>query len=208
MAPFNSPGRGPKGSARKTPAHPPKLDVSRLEDRDVPASTFSGTVFLDTNANGRFDVIPTLVNNPGAGLTPLTAEIGWNGLNQPWDPVGTRVPVTVRAFDSANTLQGTATTDSTGAYTLTVAAAGAYRLEFSNLPNGVSFGPSGQQTGTAVQTAPTSLPMSIRPTSQAARRAKTLPMPLRARSYFPSRWPSRLIANLPPHRARRAPTLP
>ena len=153
MAPFNSPGRGPKGSGRKTPAHPPKLDVSRLEDRDVPASTFSGTVFLDTNANGRFDAIPTLVNNPGAGLTPLTTEVGWNGLNQPWDPVGTRVPVTVRAFDSANTLQGTATTDLTGAYTLTVAAAGAYRLEFSNLPNGVSFGPSGQQTGTAVQTA-------------------------------------------------------
>ena len=143
----------PKTSlGRKTPVATPKLDVSRLEERDVPAA-FSGTVFLDTNANGTFDATPAVVNNVGAGQSSLATEVGYSGLSQPWDPVTTRVPILVRAFDGANVVQGSATTEVNGTYTLSVAAAGAYRLEFSNLPAGVSFGPSGQQVGTAVQTA-------------------------------------------------------
>ena len=80
MAPRTSPGRGPQGRGRKSPAHPPKLDVSRLEERDVPA-TFSGTVFVDINANGNFDTTPTFINNAGSGQTPLVTEVGYSGLN-------------------------------------------------------------------------------------------------------------------------------
>ena len=44
------------------------------------------------------------------------------------------------------------------------------------------------------------------PISQAAKRAKTLPMHLPQRCCSPSRWPSRLIVNWLPRRARRTPS--
>jgi len=128
-----------------------KLDVHRLEEREVPAATFTGTVFLDTNQNGRFDFAPVTIDNIGAGTTTLSSEVGFNGRAQPWDTV--RTPVTIRAFDQANTVAGTATTDVAGNYTLTVSGGGSYRLEFTNLPAGISYGPSGTLTGTALQTA-------------------------------------------------------
>ena len=132
-------------------AAPSKLDMLRLEERDVPAAVFTGVVYLDTNANGRFDSTPVSIPNTGAGSTTLATETGYSGLNAPWDPVNTRVPVTVTAFDAANAAAGSATTGLDGTYTLTVAAGGSYRLEFSNLPDGVSYGPTGPTTGTAVQ---------------------------------------------------------
>ncbi len=153
--PPNSPIHKPKRSGRRASAPtraPSQLHMLRLEERAVPATTFSGVVFLDTNANGRFDAVPVTINNVGAGTTTLATETGYSGLNQPWDPVSSRVPVVVRAFDATNVLGGTATTGMDGTYTLTVGASGPYRLEFSNLPTGVAFGPSGQTTGTAVQT--------------------------------------------------------
>ncbi|MGL6075694.1 MAG: SdrD B-like domain-containing protein [Fimbriiglobus sp.] len=114
-------------------------------------ATLSGTVFLDYNANGNFEILPPVTNNSGAGTTTLAAEIGWSGLAQPWDPLSSRVPVTVRAFDSNNALAASTTSNINGTYTLTVSNTGGYRLEFSNLPNQTSFGPSGINNGTAVQ---------------------------------------------------------
>jgi hypothetical protein len=114
-------------------------------------ATLSGTVFLDYNANGNFDILPATVNNSGAGTTTLAADVGWSGLAQPWDPLSSRAPITVRAFDSNNVLAASTTTNVNGTYTLTVTNTGGYRLEFSNLPNQTSFGPSGANNGTPVQ---------------------------------------------------------
>jgi SdrD B-like domain/FG-GAP-like repeat len=150
MAPISKHGRGPNKTPRNKPATNTKFELDRLEEREVPA-TLSGTIFLDTNTNGTFDTTAPVINNVGAGTTPLALESGYTGLNQPWDSVATRTPVTIQAFDNNNVLAGSTTSAADGTYTVTVATAGNYRLEFTNLPAGVSFGPSGANSGTSVQ---------------------------------------------------------
>ena len=66
--------------------------------------------------------------------------------------VDTGVPgITVTAYDANNNVAATATTDANGDYSLNPASNGSFRIEFTNLPNGVYFGPSGTTSGSAVQ---------------------------------------------------------
>ena len=140
------------GRVSTPPRGPSSLHMLRLEERDVPAGIFTGTVFLDTNANGQFDATPiTVPLVSGNGSTTLAAEVAYSGLQSPFDPITSRVPVTVTAFDAGNAAVGSATTGVDGRYSLSVPTGGQYRLEFSNLPAGVSYGPTGTQSGTAVQ---------------------------------------------------------
>ena len=125
-----------KPSSKTTTDELPKLDVIRLEDRLTPTGAITGRAFLDFNANGILDT-STITNN-GAGTITGTADQGVPG-------------IIVRAFDGNNAAQGSATTDSTGNYTLNATATGPYRLEFSTPSGGTYFGPQGTGSGTAVQ---------------------------------------------------------
>ncbi len=111
------------------------LQLSRLEDRLTPVVT--GTVFQDYNANGLFDISTVIANN-GTGTMPVAKDLGVSG-------------VTVTAYDSNNSAVGTTTTTVNGTYTLVTSVSGQLRVEFTGLPNGVFFGPSGSSTNTAVQ---------------------------------------------------------
>jgi uncharacterized repeat protein (TIGR01451 family) len=94
------------------------------------AAAINGTVFRDWNGNGKQDPA-TSVRIP---------EIGIGG-------------VTVTAFDTSGASVGTATTAADGTYSLNTndAGNGPYRVEFTNLPAGTSYGPAGPNSGTAVQ---------------------------------------------------------
>lgn len=111
------------------------LQLNALEDRSVPAVT--GIVFQDYNANGSFDTSGSIANN-GTGTTPTAVDHGIAG-------------VTVTAYDSTNAIVGTAVSGANGAYTLTPSKSGALRIEFTGLPTGVFFGPSGVSANSAVQ---------------------------------------------------------
>ncbi len=79
----------------------------------------TGTVFNDRNSNGIMDPAGFV----GGGGVSSTAEPGVAG-------------VVVRAFDSAGSPAGQATTDGTGAYSLTTTASGTVRVEFET-PQGM-----------------------------------------------------------------------
>ena len=139
--PVGKKSRGPTAANKSTKVDAiPKLAVSQLEDRTVPAGLISGSVFEDFNANGVFDSAPASLPNVGAGQYGVATDAGWTG-----------PAVTVKAFDAANALVGTGTSGTNGAYSFSVSGVGPYRVEFSNLPTGVFFGPTSLNTGTAVQ---------------------------------------------------------
>lgn len=117
-----------------------KLDVTTLEDRLQPAGTVSGQVFLDFNANGTFDAASTIPNR-SLGTVGLGADTGFKG-------------VTVSAYDSSNTKVGTGTTDGTGNYSFSMTGVGPYRIEFTGLPTGVLYGPTGTTARSNVQYVP------------------------------------------------------
>ncbi len=137
----------PSASQSEKSRAKPQLLVVPLEDRVVPAGQVVGTVFLDFNANGLLDTAGTLANN-GSGSTPLPADTGVGG-------------VVVTAYDSANAVQGSATSAANGQYTLALGNTGPYRLEFTSLPTGLFYGPQGAGTtgsGTGVQFVPDNPP--------------------------------------------------
>ncbi len=111
------------------------LSLLTLEDRLTPVVT--GTVFQDYNANGAFDVGGVIANN-GSGTMPTARDIGLSG-------------VTVTAYDANNAVVGSAVTGANGTYTLVPTVAGQLRIEFTGLPAGTFFGPSGTSTNTAIQ---------------------------------------------------------
>ncbi|MBI1761341.1 MAG: carboxypeptidase regulatory-like domain-containing protein [Acidobacteria bacterium] len=94
------------------------------------AGVISGTVFRDWNGNGKQDPA-TAVRIP---------EVGIGG-------------ITVTAYNTSGNAVGTATAAADGSYSLTTndASNGPYRVEFTNIPAGLSFGPAGMTSGTAVQ---------------------------------------------------------
>jgi uncharacterized repeat protein (TIGR01451 family) len=93
------------------------------------AGVISGTVFRDWNGNGKQDPA-TAIRIP---------EVGIGG-------------ITITAYSVAGPA-GTATSAADGSYSLTTTDAGngPYRVEFTNLPAGLSYGPAGTTSGTAVQ---------------------------------------------------------
>ena len=92
------------------------------------AGTITGKVFHDFNNNG--------VNDGPSQET--VSEVGVAN-------------VTVSAYDSAGVLQGTATTDANGDYSLVAAGTGPYRIEFTDLPPGYEPSSHGPNNGTSTQ---------------------------------------------------------
>lgn len=90
------------------------------------AGTISGRVFLDFNANGAID---------------NTNELGIAG-------------VTITVYDLNDTPLQSTSSDANGDYSLTIAADGPYRVEFSTLPTGYVSSPLGPQSGSTVQFVP------------------------------------------------------
>ena len=121
-------------------ADPIALKLLQLEDRLVPAGQITGRAFLDFNSDGLFDPSATH-SNDGSGTYVGRADVGVAG-------------VSVTVFDSTNIAQGSTTTGADGTYTLSATGTGGYRLEFSNAPAGVNFGPQGAGSATAVQFVP------------------------------------------------------
>src|SRR5437764_1016013 len=120
--------------ARRRPVYSIPTDSRRLlltilEDRCTPAIT--GTVFQDFNANGAFDT----TYNP---LAPTAIDRGMPG-------------VSVTAFNAGNQAVGNAVSDALGNYVLNAGGSGPFRVEFTNLPSGVYFGPQGTNNGSAIQ---------------------------------------------------------
>lgn len=143
MPPAQNSRQTPKKPTRATkrqPLSPAKLHAIPLEDRVVPA-TIAGIVFLDYNADGQFDTSQQFIPNIGNPTTSVgvAVDVAWTGPS-----------LTVQAFDANNNVVGATTTNSSGAYSLTVAP-GNYRVEFSNVPAGVSLGGTGTSAGTATQ---------------------------------------------------------
>lgn len=62
--------------------------------------------------------------------------------------------VTVTAVDGAATVVSTAITEASGNYNLALSGVGPYRVEFSGLPDGLTAGPAGTDSGTTVQFVP------------------------------------------------------
>jgi hypothetical protein len=62
--------------------------------------------------------------------------------------------VTVTAYDASGVVQGVAATTATGAYTLTAAGTGPYRIEFTNWPANLYPGVFGASSATTVQFVP------------------------------------------------------
>lgn len=87
------------------------------------ASTIEGQVFLDSNANGVVDEGET------------------SGVDK----------VAVTVFDAGNVEQGTTSTDDNGNYTLEATGEAPYRVEFSNIPDGLTPSGVGTSNGSTVQ---------------------------------------------------------
>jgi len=133
-------GVGPASIPRKmsrTERRRHRLRVECLEGRELLASTITGQVFQDFNANGTFDTTRTIAND-SQGTVAVAIDQGMAG-------------ITVTAYDSSNAVAGTATTAANGTYTLTAAGAGPYRVQFTNIPAGYYQGPHGPNSGTTVQ---------------------------------------------------------
>ena len=114
--------------------------LTATEWRPRASGTITGVVFEDFNGNGTRDTTTT-VPSDGAGTTQVAVDRG-------------RAGVTVSVYDSAGAPQGSTTTGTTGAYSLSAAGTGPYRVEFTNFPAGyrpsaVAAGASGN--GTTVQ---------------------------------------------------------
>lgn len=91
-------------------------ETDRSGDNFAPeAAAITGRVFQDFNSNGLYDT--------ATGTDSI--DIGVAG-------------VLVSAFDAAGAAQGTATSGATGTYTLNATGNGPYRVEFTNLPSGVT----------------------------------------------------------------------
>jgi hypothetical protein len=102
------------------------------------AHSVTGVVFEDFNGNGTRDAGGTL----GSAGLPAATDRGIGG-------------VAITAYDSAGALAGSTTSVAPdGAYTLTLAAAGPFRIEFSSLPAGYQPAPHGANNGTSVQFVP------------------------------------------------------
>jgi len=114
------------------------LEFVVLEDRAIPSVT--GIVYQDYNANGTFDTNGQ-VPNAGLGTSPTAIDRVISG-------------ILVTAYDANNAVVTQATSDSTGAYSLNTSNSGPLRVEFTNLPAGVFFGPQGTSANTAVQFVP------------------------------------------------------
>jgi len=99
---------------------PASLRIDSLEDRTVPASVATGTVFTDFNRNGILDAGSTLPN-AGTGTVSLANDIGVAG-------------VTVTAYDGTNVIRGQTTTIANGTYILNASGTGPYRIEFTGAP--------------------------------------------------------------------------
>jgi len=93
------------------------------------AGQITGTVYQDYNGNGAMDT------NAGANTA---LDVGLAG-------------VTVYAYDRNGVLQGTASSDARGIYTLTTTTSGPYRLELGALPTGYEPSFVGAQHGSGVQ---------------------------------------------------------
>ena len=101
------------------------------------ATTITGVVFQDYNANGRRDTAATVPNN-GQEATPVAVDRGVAG-------------VTVTAYDASGAVRGTVTTDGNGTYSLTPSGAGPYRIEFRGWSADYQPGPVGPDSGSSVQ---------------------------------------------------------
>ncbi|MGQ0603294.1 MAG: SdrD B-like domain-containing protein, partial [Anaerolineales bacterium] len=104
------------------------------------AGSILGTVYQDYNDNGLRDT-GTLAPNIGFGTYVTAVDRGLAG-------------VVVTAFDGANAVQGSTATTATGAYTLTVAGAGPYRIEFTNFPAGYFPSAHGANNGPTIRYVP------------------------------------------------------
>lgn len=94
------------------------------------SGTLSGTVFLDYNQNGAMDT---------GGTSPNYAvDTGVSG-------------VVVTAYDASGVSVGTATTNSSGTYSLSATGTGPYRLEFTSLPSGYYAGATGTNNASTVR---------------------------------------------------------
>ena len=96
----------------------------------VASGTISGTVFLDYNQNGAMDTSGTSPN--------YAVDIGVSG-------------VVVTAYDASGVSRGTATTNSSGIYSLSATGTGPYRLEFTSLPSGYYAGATGTNNASTVR---------------------------------------------------------
>lgn len=97
------------------------------------SGTISGTVYLDYNANGALDT---------SGASPNYA-------------IDTGVPnVVVTAYEASGVTVGTATTNASGAYSLSAAWTGPYRIEFTSLPAGYFPSAVGTNNATTVRFVP------------------------------------------------------
>ncbi len=93
------------------------------------ASTIDGQVFLDNNANGTLD-----------GVTADNA-VADSGVED----------VLVTVFDAENTPQGSATTGSDGTYVVDADGEAPYRVEFTNIPEGLTPSGVGSTNGSTIQ---------------------------------------------------------
>ncbi|MFK7802575.1 MAG: SdrD B-like domain-containing protein [Anaerolineae bacterium] len=98
--------------------------LSNISTGYAAPSAITGTVFKDINVNG--------INDSEPGVAG----------------------VTVTAYDSSGTTVGTTTTASNGSYSLNIATAGPYRLEFTGYPSHLSSTIAGAGSGTLVQFLP------------------------------------------------------
>ncbi|HZS05023.1 MAG TPA: C25 family cysteine peptidase [Blastocatellia bacterium] len=108
--------------------------MSRLFPGIVHASgTITGTVYLDYNMNGARNTTGTSPN--------YAVDSGVQG-------------VTVTAYDASGVSVGTATTGSSGTYSLSATGTGPYRIEFTNLPSGYYPSASGTDNASTVRFVP------------------------------------------------------
>jgi hypothetical protein len=98
--------------------------------------TITGVVFQDYNGNGQRDLEARLANT-GGGEVRLAVDRGI-------------ADVTVTAYASNGAEVGTTTSGADGSYSLSVNAAGPYRVEFS-YPDPYEPGPLGSENGSTVQ---------------------------------------------------------
>ena len=111
------------------------------------SGTISGTVFNDYNSNGTFDTTATLAN-AGGGTIGIAVDTGMSG-------------ITVKAYDTAGAVVGTATSAANGTYSLSATGTGPYRIEFTTIPTGFQPSFHGADSGTTVQFVPDGVSTSV-----------------------------------------------
>ena len=131
--------RLPRSRPRTRPH--PALRMERLEDRSLPAGTYTGAVFQDFNGNGLRDLTSGIANASAVGTVPTAVDRGLAG-------------VTITVFDAGGTARGTAVTDAAGAFTVNATGTGPYRMEFTTLPAGFFPGAHGIDNASTVRFLP------------------------------------------------------